>query len=283
MRRLLPRFLLVVFGALLVLFVLLELLPHLATRGGLDPQLLLAALLRMLALSPPGEDVGAIFGRLAVTLPLSLMALCVALLAGLPLAVVAAARPGGWFDRWFGAKSTILALLPPFWLGLVLALMRTEWLPALPAGGFIPWDQPLGAFASLLLPALALAIPHAAVVALSLRGEIAARSTQAEIELLRAAGLTGAAARSRLAIAALRCKGADIAATCFGTIVIGAVLVEGVFYLPGLGRLVLGAATTRDLPVLQPGLYALELLVALGMLVLRLGRLLLDPDLERRA
>lgn len=282
-KRLLPRFLLTVFGALLVLFLLLELLPHLVTRGGLEPQALLSAMLRMLALSPPGEEVGAILGRLAVTVPLSLMALVAALLVGLPLALLAATRPGGWFDRWFGAKSTLLALMPPFWLGLLLALMRSEWLPALPAGGFIPWDQPLGALSSLLLPALALAIPHAAIVALSLRGEIAARSSAGDIELLRAAGLTGAAARGRLAIAALRRKGADIAAICFGTIVIGAVLVETVFYLPGLGRLVLGAATARDLPVLQPGLYALALVVALGMLALRLGRVLLDPDLGRRA
>ncbi len=236
----------------LLLFILLFLLPN---AGG-----------DALALQFPGE-------RLAVTLPLVLMAGMIALLLGAGISLLAV-RSGGWADRLLGGFATLLSYLPPFWLGLLLALALAG---VLPAGGFMPWSAgPLQAMTSLVLPALALGLPHAGEFAIRLRNAFGPDAGEAEIRALRIGGLT--AQQARWSIGWRRALGnlPQLAGRLLATILVGAVVVENVFYLPGLGRQVLGAALAHDLPALRAGLFLLVAIAALLMLLGTFGRLAID-------
>lgn len=237
------------------LFILLHVLP---SAGG-DP----------LALQFPGE-------RLAVTLPLVLMAGIVALLLGAGISLLAA-RAGGWLDRLLGGLATALSYLPPFWLGLLLALVLAG---ILPTGGFLPWSAgPMQALASLVLPALALGLPHAGEFAIRLRGAFGPEASEAEIRPLRVGGMTPEQARWRIGWGRALPHLPSLSGRLLATILVGAVVVENVFYLPGLGRQVLGAALAHDLPMLRSGLFVLVTLAAVLMLLGALGQL----AIERRA
>ena len=241
------------------LFVLLYLLPN---AGG-DP----------LALQPFGD-------RLAVTLPLVLMAAILALLLGAGISL-AAFRLGGWADRLLGGLATLLSYLPPFWLGLLLALLLSSTMGWLPAGGFMPWSAgPLQALASLVLPGLALALPHAGQFAVRVRGAFGPEPGELEMRALRIGGMTPERARWTIGSTRTLPRLPQILGRLFASLLVGAVVVENVFYLPGLGRQALGAALAHDLPGLRASLFLLVAIAALAMLLAGLGRLLVDPALR---
>lgn len=182
--------------------------------------------------------------RLSVTLPLVLLALALAALGGLALSRLkrlAALQRG---------LATLLGVLPPFWLGMLLSLLLAGLWQLLPASGFVPWSEPVAALKSLVLPALALGVPYAGQAALRL-GDGTAANLPA------------------------------ILGRAFPALLLSASLVETVFYLPGLGRLVLGAAQQHDLATLRGGLFVLILLASLGLLAAALSRLLFEPELRQ--
>lgn len=240
-----------VLGAGLLFIVLLDLLP---TGTLFDP----AAWAHALTLATSPEP----WQRLSVTLPLVLLALLVAAL-GLALGYARTAI----LDRLIDVVAAILAVIPSFWLGLLLALGVGGLLRWLPASGFVPWANPGGAIASLILPAVALGLPQAGAIATRTR-ELLAPTRHPDADPREAS--------ARVLRALPRLLGAS-----FVTLLIGAILVEGVFYLPGLGRLILGAAEQHDLSALRSGLFVLTLVAALGALALSLLRLAFDPELRR--
>ena len=250
------RFIAALLGAWLMLFVLLDLLPG----AGSEP----------LGLQFFGD-------RLAVTLPLVLLAGIVALLFWAAIGL-AAVWFRGWADRVLGGFATLLSYLPPFWLGLILALLLAG---ILPAGGFMPWSAgPLQALTSLVLPALALGVPHAGQFAIQLRSAFGPEPAEGEIRSLRIAGVVPDRARWTVASTRALPQLPRLVGWLFASLLVGAVVVENVFYLPGLGRQVLGAALAHDLPGLRAGLFLLIAIAALLMLLGALGRLLADRPLR---
>lgn len=265
-------------GAAALLFVLLDLLPNAA--GSDRP-----AWVRFLGLFI--ADTGAVPNmfaeRLAVTLPLALLALCIAAAVGTGLGLAAGWRHGSSIDRLARAMAAVLALVPPFWLGMVLALLFAGLLKLLPASGFVPWgSDPLAALASLLLPALALGLPYAGQLALRVRRDLADVSP-AEALRLRAEGLTAQQATWQLGLARALPELPQIVGRTFVALLLGTALVESVFYLPGLGRQILGAAEQHDLVLLRGALFLLAAVAALGMLAFALLRPLADPALRPEA
>ena len=261
-----------VFGAAALLFLFLDVLP---AAGGTDRP----AWARFLGLFIGDTGAPNTFGeRLAVTLPLALLALIVAGTVGTGLGL-AAGRYRGMVDRLVRALSGVLALLPPFWVGMLLALLFAGLLKLLPASGFVPWSNPAGALASLLLPALALGLPYAGQLALRIRrdfGNIAERDVQRR----RTDGIVGAEASWQLGLARALPELPQALARTFGAMLIGATLVESVLFLPGLGRQILGAAEQHDLALLRGGLLLLIMVAAFCMLLLALLRVLVDPALR---
>jgi peptide/nickel transport system permease protein len=271
-------FVAVVVGAALVLFLLLDILPG---AGGSDRP----AWARFLGLfvGDTGPTPGDFGESLAVTLPLVLLALLVAVGAGLGLGLAAGRNPGTTIDRLARASAAILALLPPFWLGMLLALLFAGLLKLLPPSGFVPWGSSVfDTLASLLLPALALGLPYAGQLALRVRrdlGDVPA----ADLLRLRAEGVPAPQAAWQIGLARLLPELPELLGRTFVALLIGATLVESVFYLPGLGRQILGAAEQHDLATLRGGLFILALVAAIGMLAFALLRLRFDPALRREA
>lgn len=266
-----------VFGAAVLLFLLLDLLPGAGDTGR-------PAWARFLGLFI--GDTGAVpnsFGeRLAVTLPLAILALLIAGSVGIGLGLAAGRCCGMIIDKLVRAGSAVLTLVPPFWLGMLLALVFAGVLKLLPASGFVPWGNSIpGALGTLALPALALGLPYAGQMALRVRRDLA-ETPAAEILRLRANGLTAEQAAWQIGLGRAVPELPEILGRTFGALLIGAALVESVFYLPGLGRQILGAAEQHDLPLLRGAMCLLILVAALGMLAFALLRPLVDPVLRPR-
>jgi ABC-type dipeptide/oligopeptide/nickel transport system permease component len=145
----------------------------------------------------------------------------------------------------------------------------------------MPWGAGPGeALGSLVLPALALGLPHAGEFAIRMRGACGAEPGEREMRPLRIAGMTPEQARWRIVLARALPRLPQLGGRLLASLLVGAVVVENVFYLPGLGRQVLGAALAHDLPELRASLFLLIGLAALLMLLASLTRLLLDPALR---
>jgi peptide/nickel transport system permease protein len=226
-----------------------------------------------------GSSVGGLIAaRLAVTVPLALLALILTTIIGGGIGYFAARRPGSVGDRVLQGLAAFGIAAPNFWLGMVLSLLFATMLHWLPPGGFVPWQDNAGAaLLSLLLPALALALPVAGPLAIRTRDVLVDTRASGSLRGAQIRGLTAQEAMRRegLPYAALR-----IAASLGGaaaTIIASSVIVETVFYLPGLGRLILDALGTHDLALVRGGLVVLVLLICGAVFLSALGTALADP------
>jgi peptide/nickel transport system permease protein len=220
---------------------------------------------------------------LPVTLSLAALALLISLVIAVPTAIVSALRRGTWVDRLATVGSSLGIALPSFWLGLVFVLVFSLALGWLPATGYVPLEEdPAAWLRHLLLPALTLGIAGAAESTRQLRGSIIGVLQQDYVRTARAKGL-----RERMVIGKHVLKNASVPlVTVLGlqitALLGGAVLVEQVFGVPGLGLVAIGAVTTRDVPVIQ-GIVLVSVLVAvLSNLLVDLAYGYLNPKVRPR-
>lgn len=221
--------------------------------------------------------------RLPLTVPLAALALTLSVVGAVPAALCAARRPGGAADRAVGGLSQLGVSVPDFWLGVMGAWVFAVLLRWLPAGGFPGWDAGLAeGLQALLLPALALALPQAAILARVLR---AALAELANAEFLRTARAKGAS-RWRVLWRHALPNTASPVLTLLGLqtayLLAGSVIVENVFFLPGVGRLLFQGVTAHDLVLVQS---LVLVLVGLGVAVsavVELAARAADPRLARR-
>ncbi|MFO8034936.1 MAG: ABC transporter permease [Candidatus Bipolaricaulota bacterium] len=218
---------------------------------------------------------------LSVTLPLAVLALTLALLLGVPLGLMAASRPGGAVDMATVGVAQLGMALPEFWLGLLLAgLVGVRW-GILPVGGFPGWEAPGLALLHLLLPAVALALPRAAYLARMVRGAVADVLSEDYIRAAHAKGLSGFRVvlhhALRNALVPVVTSGGLILARLFG----GALVVENVFFLPGLGGFGLLGVHARDLPLVAGIAVVTAGLMVLASFTVDLAYGVLDPRIRR--
>ncbi len=221
---------------------------------------------------------GLIAQRVAVTLPLALLALLLALGLGLSAGFLAARRPGGAADRLAVVFAQAGMAVPNFWIGLLLILLFATTLNWMPAGGFPGWDAGIGAaLRSLAMPAVALALPQAAVLCRVTRGALLETAGEDFLRTARAKGLSHTAALLRHGGPNALPPILTIVGFQFAFLIAGAVLVENVFALPGLGQLAYQALAQRDLVTLQ----AVALLLAASVVVVNgavdLAQAWIDP------
>jgi peptide/nickel transport system permease protein len=230
-----------------------------------------------------GQPVGALIaGRLGVTLPLTLFAMLLSTAIGLPLGVLAARRRGSLADTGLMVLAQLGVAVPNFWFGMLLVLLFSVTLRWLPPGGFVPWgDNPVGAFNSLILPAFALALPQAAILARVTRTALVDVQGADFIRTARAKGLTTAEAIRRHGLRNALLPVLTILGLQFAYLVAGTVIVENVFYLPGLGRLIFDAINARDLILVRSAIIILVLAVIGTMFLTDLAYAWVDPRLRR--
>ncbi|WP_134680244.1 ABC transporter permease [Paracoccus ravus] len=225
---------------------------------------------------------GMILERLQVSLPLALLALALAVLVAFPVGMIAAARRGRASDTMLMGASQIGVSLPNFWFAMLLVLLFAVHLRLLPAGGFPGWGQPISALKSLLLPAVALALPQAAILARVLRSALVEALGQDYIRTARAKGLTQGQALRRHALRNALIPVLTIMGMQFSFLLAGAIIIENVFYLPGLGRMIFQAINQRDLIVVQSAVLVLVAAVILVTFLVDLGYAAIDPRLRRK-
>jgi peptide/nickel transport system permease protein len=224
---------------------------------------------------------GLIIDRLAITGPLALAAIVLSTALALPLGLYAAARHRRAGDAGVMAFAQLGLAVPNFWFGLLLVLLFSISLGWLPAGGFPGWGQGVGpALRALILPAIALALPQAAILARVARSAILDALTEDYVRTARAKGLTRRATLWRHVLRNAMIPVITIMGLQFSFLLAGAIIIENVFYLPGLGRLVFQAINQRDLIVVKDIVVLLAGMVVFINFVVDLLYAVLDPRLR---
>jgi ABC-type transport system substrate-binding protein/ABC-type dipeptide/oligopeptide/nickel transport system permease component/tetratricopeptide (TPR) repeat protein len=224
-----------------------------------------------------------ILQRLEVSLPLTLLALLFSTAIALGLALAAMLGRGRWFGRVADALTGAGIAIPNFWLGILLVGVFGVSLHWFSAGGFAGWEAGhLAALRSLTLPAIALAVPQGAILARLLRTELIEALGQDFVRTARAKGLSRQAALLRHALPASLPPILTILGMQFSFLLAGGVLIENVFFLPGLGRLVFEAIVGRDLIVVESVSVVLVFQVVVISLLADLASAAADPRLRDR-
>ena len=232
-----------------------------------------------------GVPVDRLIGaRVMVSLPLALMAIALSTLIAIPVGVTTAARRGRPLDAGLMGVAQLGVAVPNFWLGLLFILLFSVRLGWLPAGGFAGWDQGVVAgLRSLLLPALALALPQAAILARVTRAALLETLDQDYVRTALAKGVSGAGALWRHALPNALIPVVTVLGLQFGFLLAGTIIIENVFALPGLGRLIFQAVAQRDLIVVQDLVVLLAGSVIVVNFLVDLAYFWLDPRLTRDA
>lgn len=213
---------------------------------------------------------GLLWPALGVSLTLAVAALVLAALVGIPLGVRAARRPGGRLDRALTTGSVLGVAIPEFVLGTALVLAFAVTVPVLPATGWGDLDQ-------AVLPVVTLAAFPAALAAQLVRAETVDALARPHVAVARSKGISdGRVLRrhgGRLALTSVT----SLSGLFLGGLLGGSVVVEVLFAIPGLGRLLYDAVLGQDLPVVQAGLLAIVLIAAVAGILAELLALALDP------
>ncbi len=229
---------------------------------------------------PVGE---LIVERLWVSLPLTLMALAITIAIAFPVGMIAAARRNSPADTAIMGVTQLGIAIPNFWFAMLLVLVFAIGLRWFSAGGFPGWDAGIGAgLKALTLPAIALALPQASILARIMRSSLLETLHEDFMRTARAKGLTRAQAIRRHAVRNALIPVLTIIGLQFSFLLAGAIIIENVFFLPGLGRLVFQAITQRDLIVVKSVVLLLVTAVVVVTFAVDLAYAVVDPRLRRR-
>ena len=219
--------------------------------------------------------------RLPVTASLTLGALVVALLVGAPLGLLAGLRRGTWIDRVATGVAAAGVSIPSYWLGLLLLLVFSIRFDLFPSLGYValtedPWEW----FRHLVLPSIALGASAAAEVARQLRSAVADVLRQDYIRTAAAKGLRSRAVVGKHALKNAAGPAVTVLGLQVGLLLGGAVVVEQIFTIPGLGQLAVVAVIDRDIPLIQGIVVMSTLAVVVANLVVDLVQMWLNPKLR---
>jgi peptide/nickel transport system permease protein len=221
--------------------------------------------------------------RAAVSLPLALIALFLATAIALPVGLYAASRRGHAGDTVSMGAAQLGVAIPNFWFALMLIYLFAVWLRLVPAGGFPGWSAGIWpALKALILPAIALALPQAAILARVARSALVEVLSEDYIRTARAKGMPRRAVLWRHALRNAMIPVLTILGLQFAFLLAGTIIIENVFYLPGLGRLVFQAITQRDLIVVESVVMLLVATVIAVNLLVDLSYAVVDPRLRSR-
>jgi peptide/nickel transport system permease protein len=223
-----------------------------------------------------------ILERLAVTVPLALIAIALSTALAIPLGVFAAARHGRPADAGVMVFSQLGVAVPNFWFALLLVLLFSVTLNWAPSGGFPGWASGTAAIVALILPAVSLALPQAAILARVTRSAVLDALGEDWVRTARAKGLTRAQTLRGHVLRNALIPVVTIMGLQFSFLLAGAIIIENVFYLPGLGRLVFQAINQRDLIVVRDIVVLLAGLVIVINFVVDLLYAAIDPRLRTR-
>jgi peptide/nickel transport system permease protein len=221
--------------------------------------------------------------RMWVSLPLALYALTLSTLIAFPAGIFAAARRGGPGDLAVTGATQLGVAVPNFWFAMMLVLIFAIQLRWFSAGGFPGWDGGFWAgMKALTLPAIALALPQAAILTRVMRSSLLDILGEDFMRTARAKGLSSRQALWRHGLRNALIPVLTIVGLQFAFLLAGAIIIEQVFFLPGLGRLIFQAITQRDLIVVESVVMLLVFAVIMVNFLVDLAYAAVDPRLRTR-
>ncbi|WP_309128099.1 ABC transporter permease [Microbacterium sp.] len=227
-----------------------------------------------------GASVGAeLVEKARVTVPLGLMALTIALLIAVPFGILAALLRGRASGASMSFTAQAVAAVPVIWAGMMLVVVFAHWLGWLPAQGFprTGWSTPVRAFEALLLPALTIGIVEGAMLMRFVRSATLQAAGQDFVRTAAAKGLTRRQALVRHGIPAVGLSIITVLGLQVAGIIVGSVVIEQLFTLPGIGRMLVADVGTRDLVKVQGDLLVLTGFVLIVGFVVDLIHHAIDP------
>lgn len=297
-------------GASLLIFVVLEILPGNAAQMMMGPDAspeAVRALEHKLGLDRPAPErylawlAGLLTGelgdshaygspvaeliaeRLALTVPLAVFAMALTTVLALSAGVYAAARHNRAGDIGLMGLSQIGIAIPNFWLAILLILLFSVHLRWFAAGGFPGWSEGIGpALKALVLPAVSLAAVQAAILARVTRSAVLEVLREDFVRTARAKGLSRRATLWGHVLRNAMIPVLTVMGLQFATLLAGTIVVESVFYLPGLGRLIFQSIANRDLVVVRNCVMLLAAMVVVVNFVVDLLYALVDPRIKAR-
>jgi peptide/nickel transport system permease protein len=294
-------------GASLIVFAVMQILPGDAAQTMLGPTATpeaVAALSHKLGLDQPaairylrwiagafrgdfgvsyayGSPIGPLIASsLAVSAPLALIAMALAAAVALAAGLYAADRRGKPGDALVMGASQIGLAVPNFWLAILLVIVFAVTLRLVPAGGFPGWGQPMRALGALILPAISLAAVQAAILTRVTRSAVLEALNEDFMRTARAKGVSRRAALWRHALPNALTPILTIMGLQFANLIAGAIVVENVFVLPGLGRLMLQSISNRDTLVVENGVMLTAVIVIGLNFIVDIACAAIDPRLR---
>jgi peptide/nickel transport system permease protein len=223
----------------------------------------------------------AIAERLEPTLLLAGMATVLAVLIGIPTGVLAAVYRNTWLDRLFMSISVFGVSMPNFWLALNLIFLFALTLAILPVSGYVPLrDDPLMTLRFLLLPAFSLGFPQSALIARMTRGSMLDVLSQDYVKTARAKGLSEQLVIYKHALKNTMITVITVIGIVLAITLSGSVVIESIFGLPGIGRLIINSVLRRDYPVIQGTVLFIAASYVLVNLLIDLLYMYLDPRIK---
>ena len=224
-----------------------------------------------------------IAASLAISAPLALMAMALAAIIALAAGVYAADRRGTTGDAIVMGASQVGLAVPNFWLAILLVIVFAVTLRLAPAGGFPGWSQPMRALGALVLPAVALGVVQAAILTRVTRSAVLEALNEDFMRTARAKGVSRRAAMWRHALPNAMVPILTIMGLQFANLIAGAIVVENVFVLPGLGRLMLQSISNRDTLVVE-NCVMLTAIIVIGLnFLVDVACAAIDPRLRAQA
>jgi peptide/nickel transport system permease protein len=197
----------------------------------------------------------AIAERLPVSIALTVSAFLIVVVFGVSLGIAAAYWRDSWIDRTVSGIAALGLAMPSFWLGICLIYLFAVRWPILPSGGLVdPWSNPWGAIRSLTLPAFALGYLQVGLLARMTRASMLETLTADFVRVARAKGVSEFKVVTRHAFRNALIPVLTVAGVSLAVLFGGAVVIETVFTLPGVGRLLIDSVVRRDYPVVQGAL-----------------------------
>ncbi|MBV5292831.1 MAG: ABC transporter permease [Curvibacter lanceolatus] len=301
-------FLATLVGASVVIFTVLEVLPGNAAQMLMGPDAApeaVAALTTQLGLDQPAltryghwvsgmlqGDLGnsytystpvleLVLERLALTVPLALLAMLITTVIALLAGLYAASHHNKAGDVGVMSLAQIGIAIPNFWFAILLILLFSVHLKWFSAGGFPGWeDEPLEALKSLLLPAISLAVVQAAILARITRSAVLEVMREDFVRTARAKGLSRRATLWRHVLRNALIPVITVMGLQFANLLAGTIVVENVFFLPGLGRLIFQSIANRDLIVVRNCVMLLASMVVVVNFVVDLLYAVIDPRVK---
>ncbi len=230
--------------------------------------------------TPVAEMIGE---RMWVSLPLALFALTLSTFIAFPAGILAATRRGSVWDVIVMGVTQLGVAIPNFWFAMLMVLVFAINLRWFSAGGFPGWDQgPFVGLKALLLPAVSLALPQASILARVMRSALLDTLDEDYIRTARAKGLSRGQTLRRHALRNAMIPVLTIIGLQFSFLLAGAIIIENVFFLPGLGRLVFQSISQRDLIVVESVVMLLVFAVVVVNFAVDLAYAVVDPRLRGR-